>query len=197
MEKIKPGWHIKGIYNESCAAEGQCPFYFGRDKEGGCKYFMVVRIQKGKVNDVNLSGVTVIYCGMITYSKYEDLLKNGEEVGIFISDNATPEQRKVLDPFVSNGMGIYLIQKVFGIKYVNIDIKEEADKFHVEMPFGEMKMQLTKGPDGTPVRIENHVYPSLTNVKVCHSPFWRYSDYGRSFDYTNRCATWADLMSEG
>ncbi len=160
-------------------------------------YFMVVRILEGEVNGVDLSGVTVIYNGMITYSKYEDLVQNGEEVAIYISDTATPDQREVLDPFVSNGMGIYLIQKVFGIKYVKINIKEEDDSFHVKMPFGEMKMQLTKGQDGTPVRIENHVYPALTNLRVCNSPFWRYADYGRSFDYTNRCATWADLVSQG
>jgi hypothetical protein len=197
MKNIKSGWFIKGIYNEACAAEGQCPFYFGRDKEGGCMYFMVIRILEGEVNGVDLSGVTVIYNGMITYSKYEDLVQNGEEVAIYISDTATPDQREVLDPFVSNGMGIYLIQKVFGIKYVKITIKEDDGSFHVKMPFGEMKTQLTKGQDGTPVRIENHVYPVLTNLRVCNSPFWRYADYGRSFDYTNRCATWADLVSQG
>ncbi len=53
MKNIKSGWFIKGIYNEACAAEGQCPFYFGRDKEGGCMYFMVIRILEGKVNGVD------------------------------------------------------------------------------------------------------------------------------------------------
>jgi len=197
MEKIKPGWFVKGVYNEACAAEGHCPFYFGRDKEGGCKYFMGLRIQEGKVNDVDLSGITVMYLGVITYSKYEELLRNGEEVGIYISDNATLEQRKVLDLFVSTGMGTILIKKIFGIKYVKMDIREEGDAIHFKMPFGEMKQQLTKGLDGTPVRIENQLVPSLTNVKACHSPFWGFADYGRSFDYKNRCATWADFMSTG
>jgi hypothetical protein len=193
----KSDWRVKGIYNEACAAEGHCPFYFGRDKEGGCRYFMVLRIQEGKVNEVDLSGITVMYCGVITYSKYEELLRNGEEVGIYISDNATPRQREVLEPFVRSGMGTILIQKFFGIRYVKIDIQDEGDTFHAKMPFGEMKQQLTKGLDGTPVRIENQLVPSLTNVKVCHSPFWRYADYGRSFDYTNRCATRADFTTEG
>ena len=81
MEKIRPGWHVKGVYNEACAAEGHCPFYFERDKEGGCSYFMVLRIQEGKVNDVDLSGITVMYLGVIAYSKYKELLRNGEDVG--------------------------------------------------------------------------------------------------------------------
>ena len=41
---IQPGWHLKGVYHEACASEGQCPDDFGRDKEGGCRYFMVFRV---------------------------------------------------------------------------------------------------------------------------------------------------------
>ena len=29
--ELKSGWLLKGIYNEACAAEGYCPYYFGRD----------------------------------------------------------------------------------------------------------------------------------------------------------------------
>ena len=25
MEELKPGWQVKGTYNEACAAEGHCP----------------------------------------------------------------------------------------------------------------------------------------------------------------------------
>jgi hypothetical protein len=195
MNKLR--WSVKGIFNEACAAEGHCPFYFGRDKSGGCQYFMVLGIQEGKVNDVDLSGITVIYCGLITYSKYEDFLNNGEEVGIYINNIAIPEQREVLEPFTKQGMGTILIQKAYGIKYVKMNIEIEENSFYIKMPFGEMKQILTKGLDGSPVRIENQLTPTLANVKACHSPFWRYSDYGRSFEYTNRCATWADFRSEG
>lgn len=190
-------WQIRGTYNEACAAEGQCPFYLGRDKEGGCQYFMVIRLQEGTVGDVDVSDVTVIYCGVITYSKYEDLIKNGEEVAIYISDSVTAEQRSVLEPFVRSGMGVYLIQKVYGVRYVNIELKEEGDTFSVKMPFGEMKQKLTKGLDGTPVRLENQVVPSLLNVKLCNCPSWRYADFGRSYEFFNRCAAWADYHSKG
>ena len=152
---------------------------------------------KGKANDIELSDITVMYLGVITYSKYEELLRNGEEVGIYISDNALPEQRKILDLIVCTGMGTITIKKIFGIKYVKMDIKTEGDAIHFKMPFGEMKQQLTKGLDGTPVRIENQLVPSLKNVKACYSPFWRFADYGRSFDYKHRCATWADFECVG
>jgi len=65
------------------------------------------------------------------------------------------------------------------------------------MHFGEMKQKLTKGLDGTPVRLENQVVPSLFNVKLCHCPSWRYADFGRSYKFLNRCAAWANYYSKG
>lgn len=65
------------------------------------------------------------------------------------------------------------------------------------MPFGEMKQELTRGVDGTPVRLENQTLPFLTNVKAAHTPYWKYYDHDRHFDYKDRCGTWADFMMEG
>ena len=194
MEELKPGWQVKGIYNEACASEGHCPYYFGRDKEGGCRYFMVFRIQEGTVNDVDLSGTTVVYLGDLPHSTYAEVMEKGSEGAIYINDNATPEQRKVLDILAVNALGGAIMKKVLGIQYVKIDIEETEDSVHFKMPSGEMKMQLTKSHDGNPVRLENVTLPFLSNVKAAHTPFWNWSDYDRHYDYKNRCGTWADFV---
>jgi len=198
MEGLEAGWIIKGIYNEACAAEGACPYYFGRGVEGGCRYFMVFRIKDGKVNGVDLAGITVIYLGDIPHPSFEELLQLGSEGAVYISDNATPKQRKVLDILVVQSIGGFLMKKVFGVKYVKIDIEEEDGSAHFKMPFGEMKQYLSKGADGVnPVRLENQVLPMLSNAKACHSPFWKFKDYNRHFDYKNRCGIWADFSFAG
>jgi len=197
MEELKSGWQVTGTYNEACAAEGHCPFYFGRDVEGGCRYFMVFRIEEGKVNNVDLAGITVIYNGDIPDSKFEDFMKNGSEGGIYVSDNATEEQRKVLDTLVTTNMGAAFMKKNFGVKYVKIDVEETNGTIHFKMPFGKMKQSLVKGLDGGPIRIENVVFPVMKNLKHCHTPFWTYNDHGKNFDYKDRCGTWADFVFEG
>ena len=121
----------------------------------------------------------------------------GSEAGIYVSDKASPEQRKVLDTLVVQGIGGAIMKKVFGVKYVNIDVEEKDDTFHVKMPFGEMTQKLTRGPDGKPVRLENTTLPFLSNAKACDTPFWNYEDHGRHFDYQNRCGTWADFTMAG
>jgi hypothetical protein len=194
MEELKPGWQIKGIYNEACASEGHCPYYFGRDKEGGCRYFMVFRIREGTVNEVDLSGITVIYLGDLPHSTYAEVTEKGSEGVIYISDNATPQQRKVLDILVVNALGGVIMKKVFGVRYVKIDIEEGEETVYFKIPSGEMKMRLTKSHDGNPVRLENATLPFLSNVKAAHTPFWNWSDYNRHYDYKNRCGTWADFV---
>jgi len=195
--ELKPGWLLKGVYNEACAAEGYCPYYFGRDRIGGCRYFMAFRIQQGSVNDVDLSGITILYMGDIPHPSFKELLERGSEGGIYISDNATTDQREILDVLARNAIGGVLMKKVFGIKYVNVEIQEDGKTAHFKMPFGEMEQTLCTGPDGGPIRLENQTLPFLSNVKACHSAFWNFADYGRHFDYKDRCGTWADFVFGG
>ena len=197
MAELQPGWQVKGIYNESCASEGACPYYFGRGRTDGCRYFMVFRLQDGKVNGVDLSGITIIYVGDIPHPTFEELVALGSEGGIYISDNATPKQREVLDALAVNSIGAALMKKVFDVKYVKIDVDDDGHSVHFKMPFGEMQQHLSKGADGTPVRLENQSLPFLSNVKTGHTPFWRYADLNRHFEYRDRCGVWADFAFAG
>ena len=158
---------------------------------------MVFRIKEGKVNDVDLSGVTVIYNGDILYPKFSDFMEHGSEGGVYVSDNATEEQRKVLETLVTTNMGALFMKKIFGVKYVKMDIEEKDDTFSVKMPFGEMNQQQMKGLDGGPIRIENVPMPVLKNLKHCHTPHWNYNDHGKNFEYKDRCGTWADFVFQG
>ena len=194
MTELKPGWQIKGTYHETCASEGHCPYYFGRDKEGGCRYFMAFKIQEGIVNDVDLSGITAVYMGDLPHSTFAEVLEKGSEGAIYISDTAILKQREVLSILAVQSLGGGgLMQRVLGIHYVKIDIEESEDAVHIKMPTGEMKMHLTKSHDGNPVGLLNPTMPFLSKVKTAHAPFWNWSDHNRSYDYKNRCGTWADF----
>lgn len=193
MATLGPGWKVKGDYHETCASEGYCPYYFGRDKEGGCRYFMVFRISEGAVSGVDLAGITAIYLGDLPYPTYAEVTSKGSEGAIYINDEATPEQRAVLDTLAVQALGGVLMKRVLGLHYAPITIEEGEGTVHFGMPTGEMTMELTKGFDGRPVRLENQTLPFLSDVKAAHSPSWEWADHGRHFAYTNRCGTWADF----
>jgi hypothetical protein len=139
----------------------------------------------------------VIYQGDLPHANFQEVLERGSNGGIYVSDNATPEQRKVLDTFVTDSLGAALMKKNFGVKYVDITVEEKNDTLFIKMPFGEMRQELTRGHDGTPVRLENQTLPFLINVKAAHTPYWNYDDHNRHFDYKDRCGTWADFAMAG
>jgi hypothetical protein len=194
---IEPGWRVRGAYHEACASEGHCPYYFGRDKEGGCRYFMVFRVEEGQANGVDLGGTVLVYAGDLPHSTYAEVVAKGSEGGIYIGAEATPKQREVLGTLAVQSLGGLLMKKNFGVRYVDIAVTGSADEVEVTMPFGRMSQRLTKGPDGRPVRLENQTLPFLSNVKACHTPFWNYEDHGRHFEYRDRCGTWADFALGG
>lgn len=197
MEEFKAGWTVAGTYNEACAAEGHCPLYFGRGVDGGCRYYMVFRLEEGSVNGVDISGITVVYNGDILHSSFAGFMENGSEAGIYVSDNATDAQRQVLDTLVVKSLGGLLVGMNFGVKYVPIDSATTDDSVTFKTPFGEMTQNLTQGFDGGPVRIENSALPFLKNLKHCHTSNWSYSDHGKDFDYKDRCGSWADFAFSG
>lgn len=197
MQDLASGWTLTGTYNEACAAEGHCPLYFGRGVDGGCRYYMVFRIEDGTVNGVDLSGITVVYNGNIPYSTFAEFMEHGSEAGIYVSDNATKEQRKVLDTLAPTSIGGLLVGKSLGVEYVPIEVSSTDDSVSFKTPFGEMTQHLTRGHDGGPVRIENSALPFLTNLKHCHTTNWTYNDHGRDFNYKDRCGSWADFAFSG
>jgi hypothetical protein len=184
---------IKGLYHETCASEGHCPYYFGRDKEGGCRYFMVFRITHGGVGDVDLAGLTAVYVGDLPYPTYAEVKEKGSHGVAYISDAATAEQRRVLDRLAVQSLGGALMKTFLGVHYAAIDVSEGEGTLEVTMPAGAMRMELTKGPDGRPVRLENCTLPFLTDVKAAHVPFWWWADHDRHFEYKGRCGTWAEF----
>lgn len=198
MTELQAGWMVKGVFNETCAQEGTCPIWYGQGVQNGCRSFMVFRIKEGKVNGVDLSGITIIYVGDIPHSSFAEIMTKGSEGGIYISNNATTQQREVLNGLAVQSLGGLLMRKVLGLEYVEMDVREENGSIYFKMPHGEMKQNLTTGGDGkNPARIENQILPMLTDVKACHTPFWRYQDHNLKFDYENRGGMWANFVFGG
>ena len=198
--KERISWNTKGTWYEACAAEGHCSFYFGRDRETPCKSFQLFQINEGKMGDINMSGVLAINVIDLYSNKAADVLTKGGEGGLYISDKTTEEQRKYLEPyFMKNIPGSIMLKKVLGIKYVNIELKQEGDTFHVTMPHGEMKLSYTTGFDGkNPQRLENSPFGAfLSDIKICNTHFWKYNDFGRNWDFINRSGTIANFDAKG
>ncbi len=193
-------WNIKGVWHESCASEGHCSFYFGRDREEPCKQWVLFQIEEGQIDGVDVGGTLVVTIADMYSNKAADLMAKGAEGAIYISDKATEEQRKVLEPFfVNNVPGMGMIRKCLGVKYVDINLSQEGSTCHVKMPQAEWEASLTVGGDGkNPQRIENSVFSRAFSVlNICNTHYWNYNDFGRKWDFINRSGARADFDLKG
>ena len=192
-------WKMKGVWYEGCAAQGQCAHYFGRDREEPCKSFQVFQIKEGYIDNVDIGGVLVIIVVDLFSRKFVDLLVKGGEGGIYISDTATAEQKRVLEPFLANNVPGHLAKKCLGVKFVKINLSQEDNTYHITMPYGELKLSLTVGLDGkNPVRLENCMFSMLfPDLKICNTHFWKYNDFDRDWEFVNRSGVIADFDMQG
>ena len=188
-------WMLKGTFYECCRVlDGHCGLWFGRDLTKACANLLTYQIKEGQIQNVDMKDI-IITCHMDGIGpKHTDLAKGVKEGAAYISEHATDEQRKILEPFIMEHLEGRMWRKSLGIKYVKINISEENGTYRISMPFGELEMSLVIGGDGkNPVRMENPSMAFLNNVRFCNTHFWKYYDYGKNLEYHNTSGAIADF----
>ena len=192
-------WILKGTFYECCRVlDGHCGLWFNRDLPEACANLLTYQIKEGQIQNVDMKGI-IITCHMDGIGpKHTDMAKGVKEGAAYISENATDEQRKILEPFVMEHLEGRMWRKCLGIKYVKINISEENGTYRLTMPFGELEMSLAIGGDGkNPIRMENPPMPFLNNVRFCNTHLWKYHDYDKNLEYHNTSGAIADFTLRG
>ena len=121
------------------------------------------------------------------------------EGATYISDNATPDQRKVLDPWVESHLGAGY-KKYLGTKFVKIDIKKDFENstYEITMPFGEQKIEIPLGGDGLdPIGMTNCIDTRLFDYKFGVTRIFKYKDYGKDIEWRNSGGSMSDFVDQG
>jgi hypothetical protein len=191
----KEGWTLKGTFYECCRAlDGQCGLQFGREMPHPCTALTTYQIKEGQIQGVDMKGINIFFILNGISPKPRGVVEEG---AIYISDNATKEQREILEPFVMENMEGKMWEKTLGLKFVKIDVSEKDGTYRIVLPLAEQNLALTVGGDGkTPIRIENQGLPFLTDVRVC-TGFWKYRDYGKNLEYRNTSGQVAEFTLQG
>jgi hypothetical protein len=191
----KYAWTLKGTFYECCRAlDGQCGLQFDRELPHTCACLTTYQIKEGKINNLDMKGINIF----LHMDEIGPKPGSCQEGAVYFSDNASVQQRNILEPFFMQNMEGRILPKCLGIKYVNIQISEEKGAHHIITPFGEQYLCLTVGGDGkNPIRIENGGLPFLSNVRICNTRFWKYHDYGKNMEYRNTSGQIADFTLQG
>lgn len=193
-------WHLKGTFYESCRQKGHCGLWFGRDlTEGPCSNFAIFEIEEGQINGVDMAGITFIECGdgIGPTQKDFDISSGGgiKEGTVYVSDNASEEQRAIMKEFMQNHMGTEIWKKVLDIKFVPIKIEhnKETDVYHITYPYGETKLSKATGLDGKYVTAQNvgpyNLSVPILDYHICNSWEWWYKDMGKDYSFKHTSGT--------
>lgn len=87
------GYHLEGRLLEVCSCNVLCPCWIGEDPDNGtCEAVTAWHIDRGTINNLDVSGRTVVGMGHIP----GNILKGGWRVALVVDDGATPEQQQAL-----------------------------------------------------------------------------------------------------
>ncbi len=86
-------YQLEGRLLEVCTCNILCPCWVGEDPDGGtCDGVLAWHIDKGTVNDVNVSGRTLAVLCHIP----GNILKGNWRVVVYVDDKSTPQQQEAL-----------------------------------------------------------------------------------------------------
>jgi hypothetical protein len=152
------------------------------------------QIKEGHIQNVDMKGINLL----IHMDEIGPKPGTVEEGAVYISDNATEKQRETLKSFFFEHMEGGMWNKTLGVKSVNVIISEKGGTYSITAPLWEQHLTLTVGGDGkNPIRMENGRLPFLSNVRICNTQLWKYSDYGKKMEFRNTSGQVADFYLKG
>lgn len=143
-------WAIKADATESCCCNPACPCLFGSPPTlGHCDAVGLVEIKEGHYGEVRLDGISVVYTGRL-----------GEWMKYSVSENASDGQVKAAAKLVEVAYGIPGM-KILLTEKVPISIERTANKIKFSVPSSTVEIEMIKGFNGKPIKIQNLVAQNL------------------------------------
>ena len=189
-------WTLRGELTLSCNCTVFCPCVVSLGQheptEGYCQTWAGIRVDDGRVNEVDLSGLNV---GLIA-DILGPLTRGNWTAGLFVDERASIHAVKALTKIFtgraggSTGLLKILVSSFLGVRTVPITYKVEGQTriFSVEkMIDGAVTPIQGKDPD-KPVMVHNSGYWIAPDVMVSRADRSRMRAFGRNWNFAGRSA---------
>lgn len=142
-------WAIKADMAESCSCNPACPCLFGSAPTlGHCDANGLLEIKEGHYGDVILDGISVVYTGRL-----------GGWMKYYVSEDATDEQVKAVEPFMMKLYGLPADTKVLSSEKVPVSVERTETRVKFSVPASAVEIEMMEGQDGKPITIQNLPFP--------------------------------------
>lgn len=194
-------YFLQGTLLEACSCDILCPCWVGENPdEGDCKAFVAYHFDKGEINGVDVSGLSMINVARVPGNV---LTPNSWKVLLLVDDKATDEQVDALLAAYSGKLGgpladlAQLVNEVVGVERVPIahQVRGGAGTLHAG-DYLAAEMEPYRGPDGSPTTLRDSIFSTIPGspAYVAKAKFNRVDipSYGIKWEFEGRNAIQGD-----
>lgn len=158
-------YHIEGTLFEVCTCNILCPCWVGEDPDGGtCDGLLGWRVERGTVNRVDVSGVTIAMLAHIP----GNIMQGNWRAMVYVDEKATPQQEEALLNVFTGKLGgpiadmAKLVGEVVGVERVPIttSLKEGQGTIKIGRAI-EADMEPFKGATGQPTALHDTMFTTI------------------------------------
>jgi hypothetical protein len=158
-------YELEGRLLEVCDCKVLCPCWVGEDPDNGtCKGIVSYHIDRGTVNGLDVSGLTLAMLGDIP----GNVMKGNWRVLIYVDDRATPAQEQALLDVFSGKLGgptadfAQLIGDVVGIERapITFDVREGQGRLQIG-PQISAELSPLQGATGQSTTLHDTIFSTI------------------------------------
>ena len=186
IAQVQP-WAIKGTFVESCSCKPVCPCNLGlQPAHHPCESNGLLEIESGHYGGVKLDGVSIV----LTF-------RLGDWVKYYVNETATDEQVRAAVALVEQ-CDLTDGAKALSTQKAKITVERAPSKVTFSAPESAVEIELVKGQDGKPIKIENLPSRCLVDYTQYRSIVTRHRSRDKKFSYsgTNGLVAKVDATSK-
>ncbi len=165
MTTVTKSYTLEGQILEACSCTAPCPCWIGDDPDGGaCDSFVAYNIEKGQVQGIDVSGLTLV---KIVYIPGNVFAGNWRAV-IYVDGKGTPEQQQALIKVFNGDLGgaiadlAKLVSDVLETRIAPIEYNITEGKGTIKIgDVLESEMEPYRGPEGRPTKLVDAIFSTI------------------------------------
>lgn len=175
MATVQPGglgqaqkyvYNLQGTLLEACSCNVLCPCWIGEDPDKGtCDAFVAYNYDKGEINGVDVSGLSLIMLAQIPGNV---LTPKTWKLIVLVNDTATDEQLKALTDAYTGKLGgpladlAQLVGEVVAVERVPISHEVRGGAGVLKAgTYITASMEPYRGPDGTVTTLRDSIFSTI------------------------------------
>ena len=149
-------WSIQADYTDTCSCDLACPCFFGSSPtHDHCEGVTLVEIRHGHYGGTRLDGVKVLA-----------VYRGGEWMKFYVDDGADEAQTKAAVQLLPAFEDFFVSDNVLEVENVPMSVERGAGRLKVSTPNTTAEIEVLKGKNGQPIRIENLPAPGFPTLPM-------------------------------